>query len=88
MIMTSRLEFDGTGDKNVWKFLEYCSIATSAFHRALVPKVEGREIFKGYGTDLQWWRETVEEVRWEVLEDFARVHLERDDIEQKRTIPY
>ena len=53
MIMTSRLEFDGTGDKNVWKFLEYCSIATSAFHRALVPKVEGREIFKGYGTDLQ-----------------------------------
>lgn len=52
MIMISRLEFDGIGDKNVWKFFEYCSIVISVFYRVFVFKVEGREIFKGYGIDL------------------------------------
>ena len=54
--MNSRLEFDDLGDKmlkRLFFFFEYQGIATSAFHKMFIPKVEGKGIFKGHETDLQ-----------------------------------
>ena len=45
--VTSRLEFDGVGDKNVCKFLGYCSIATSAFIRHLYVRWRVGKFSKG-----------------------------------------
>lgn len=86
--MNSRGKFDDIGDKMLESFLSIEALPPVPFIGHLYLRWRGRGIFKGHGTELQWWRDAVEEVQWEVLEDFAEVKLGGDDIEQRRgTIP-